>query len=132
MSNLLADGFTWLEGQRHLFASSPVTYRRGASSVALSATAGTRMYEVEDGMGGAVSFESRDYLLRAVDLVIGGVLVLPELGDTIEEVVGVVTYVYQVLSPGTVPGSNSASEPPWRYSDDGRLTLRIHTKLVKD
>ena len=130
MSNLLADGFAWLEGQRHSHVSSPVVYRRGASSVALNATAGKRMYEVDDGAGGSIAFESRDYLIRAEDLILSSVLTLPAMGDTIEETAGATTFTYQVLSPGVVPGSNSASEPHWRYSDDGRLTLRIHTKLV--
>jgi len=33
-----------------------------------------------------------------------------------------VTFIYEVMAPG--------NEPPWRYSDPYRRTLRIHTKLI--
>jgi hypothetical protein len=44
-------------------------------------------------------------------------------GDQIEETDGGVKYVYEVMAP--------AGQTPWRYADDFRRELRIHTKHVK-
>ena len=46
---------------------------------------------------------------------------MPLSGDTIEEVEGGQRFTYEV----TVMGP----EPAYRYSDVGRVQLRIHTKL---
>jgi len=66
--------------------------------------------------------ESRDYLVRASDLILAGAVTLPKPGDLILESDGIATYTYEVMAPG--------DEPPWRYSDMNRATLRIHTKQV--
>jgi hypothetical protein len=43
-------------------------------------------------------------------------------GERHGEADGDQVFVYEVLAPG--------GEPPWRYSDPYRRTLRIHTKHV--
>lgn len=132
MTDLLKDGAAWLETQRHAFAASPITYRRGALSVALSATVGRTVFEVDGGNGMVEHYEARDYLVRAQDLVLGGVVTLPERGDVLEEVAGAKTFTYEVMVPKTLSsGGVGQLEPHWRYSDPHRQTLRIHTKLVE-
>lgn len=122
MSNIDEVGSVFLEAQRHRHRSSPVTYWRGTNCVQVQATLGRTPWEQVDAQGVLVQTESRDYLLRTVDLVLAGVMTLPIAGDRITEVQNGVTYSYEVMSFG--------GEGPWRYSDAQRQTLRIHTKLV--
>jgi hypothetical protein len=122
VTDLLAQGAAWLEDQRHKHLSRTVVYQRGAESVELAATIGSTQFEQADEYAAVRRTESRDYLVRAVDLVIAGEQALPKAGDRIRESEGGVTYVYEVMAPG--------GEPPWRYSDPYRQTLRIHTKYV--
>lgn len=122
MSDMLEQGSAWLEVQRTQFATRPVTYRRGANSVAVLATVGRTEFQVDNGYGLIERVESRDYLISTDDLVLNNVAALPERSDQIRETVGEQTFVYEVLAPG--------KEPVWRYSDPYRRTLRIHTKHV--
>lgn len=123
MADLLEQGSNWLEDQRTKHASRTVKYKRGVDSVDVPASIGRTEFEIDDGFGVLQKFESRDYLVLAADLVLGGWPVLPERGDRIEETVGTTSYVYEVMAPG--------KEPAWRYSDPYRKTLRIHTKQVE-
>ena len=100
----------------------PVTYARGALSAELPATIGKTVFELDTGRGVLEKTESRDFLVRACDLVLDGSETLPRRGDHIREESGAVVYVYEVMAPG--------KEPTWRWSDDYRRTLRIHTKQV--
>lgn len=122
MTDLLAQGAAWLEDQRHKHLTRTVTYVRGAESVELSATIGRTEFEQADEYGVVRRTESRDYLVRTMDLMIGAAQVLPKAGDRIRESEDGVTFIYEVMAPG--------GEPPGRYSDPNRQTLRIHTKYV--
>jgi len=124
MGNMLEDGSDWLEGQRKAHAASTVTYCRGELTVEVQATVGKTVFDVETAAGVVETIQSRDFLILAADLVLGGVEVLPERGDRVKEllVAGGATLVYEVLAPG--------GEPPWAYSDPWRKTLRVHTKHV--
>jgi hypothetical protein len=77
---------------------------------------------VDTGYGRLERLESRDYLVTASELILGGQVKVPEAGDCIRETDGSTVYVYEVMAPG--------NEPVYRYSDPYRKTLRIHTKLV--
>lgn len=123
MADLLEQGATWLDDQRHQHMTQTVTYTRGADSVAIAATVGRTEFEQADEFGVIHRIESRDYLVRASDLVLGGGQALPQAGDQIRETDGATSYVYEVMAPG--------SEPAFRYSDPYRKTLRVHTKHVK-
>ena len=123
MADLLEQASNWLEDQRTKHAARTVTYKRGIDTVDVPASIGRTEFEIDDGFGVLTKFESRDYLVLAADLVLGGWPILPERGDRIEETVGTTTYVYEVMAPG--------KEPAWRYSDPYRKTLRIHTKQVE-
>jgi len=77
---------------------------------------------VDDGGGVLHRVESRDYLILAEHLVLGGRPAIPEPGDQILESAGTTTLVYEVMAPGR--------EPHWRYADAYRRTLRVHTKQI--
>jgi hypothetical protein len=121
--NLLSKASEWLERQRQRYATSPVLYVRGASSVEVAATVGRTTFEVDDGYGVLVRSESRDFLVLAAELDLAGSSTLPRRGDQIRETQGTAVFVYEVTAPG--------KEPCWRWSDPLRKTLRIHTKEVE-
>lgn len=122
MTDMLEQGAAWLEGQRHKHMTRTLVYERGADSVELSARIGRTEFEQADDYGAVHKIESRDFLVRTVDLVLASAQTLPKAGDRIRETDGAQTFVYEVMAPGT--------EPPFRYSDPYRKTLRIHTKHV--
>jgi hypothetical protein len=122
MADLLQRGAMFLEDQRHKHMTRPVVYLRGAESVELDATVGRTLFEQADQFGVLHRTESRDYLIRAADLVLSGEQVLPKAGDRVRETTGTGALLYEVLGPG--------SEPPSRFSDPERLTLRVHTKFI--
>ncbi len=122
MGDLLGKGADWLNDQRHRYLTRTVTYQRGTKVVILPATIGRTEFEQADEYGAIHKTESRDFLVRTADLVLGGAATLPEAGDQIRETDGSKTFVYEVMAPG--------GEPPWRYSDPYRRTLRVHAKHV--
>ena len=122
MTNLLQIGASWLADQMKTHASIDIIYERGAEQVPVKATVGKTEFELDDGSGVVVRIQSRDYLIHAADLVLGGVETLPVAGDLIREAQGAKTFVYEVMAPG--------DEPHYRYSDPFRKLLRIHTKHV--
>jgi hypothetical protein len=121
MSNFLQDAAAWLADTLVGHAATPVTYRRGANTQAVDAIVGETLFKSHDPASGALIYiRSRDYLIRAQDLVLAGTASLPERGDQIEEAVGDFTYIYTVL-----PFND---EPFYRWSDQHRTLLRIHTR----
>jgi len=122
VADILQQAAAWLDGMRATHLVRTVAYRRGAESVDLDATIGKTIFEIDDGSGATATFESRDFLILAADLVIGAGPVEPQAGDKIAEVLGAELVIYEVMAPGR--------EPCWRYSDPYRITLRIHTKQV--
>jgi hypothetical protein len=122
VADLLKQASAWLDGMRKAHLSGAVTYSRGKRSVEVQATIGRTVFETADAYGVVERSESRDFLILAADLVLDGQAVLPERGDRIREADGEKVYVYEVMAPG--------KEPEWRWSDDYRRTLRIHTKQV--
>lgn len=124
MGGLLEWGADWLEQQRTRHLTKQVVYQRDADSVQVGATVGKTVFALDDGMGGVRRIESRDFLILAAELVLAGEVVLPEAGDRIRESQGGRDFIYEVMAPGT--------EPPWRYSDAYRRTLRIHAKEVEE
>lgn len=122
MTDLLETASRWLDDQRTRHLTRPVEYRRGTDAVALAATVGRTVFEQADEYGIIHRTESRDYLVLTTDLVLSGVQTAPRAGDRIRETDREQVFVYEVMAPGT--------EPPYRYSDPYRRTLRIHTKHV--
>jgi len=123
VGDLLAKGSEMLDRTRRAYLSRTVVYRRGADSVEIEATIGSTAFDRTDEYGVVHRIESRDYLVAAADLVLGGEAVTPKAGDRITETGESRVHEYEVMSPG--------DEPAWRYSDPQRRTLRIHTKFVR-
>jgi len=119
---LLQRGAAFLEDQRHRHMTRPVVYLRGGASVELDATVGRTVFDQQDQFGVLHRTESRDYLIRAADLVLAGDQVLPKAGDRVRELAGTGALLYEVMAPG--------AESPFRFSDPERITLRVHTKFI--
>ncbi|KAA0215773.1 MAG: hypothetical protein DYG94_06405 [Leptolyngbya sp. PLA3] len=122
MADLLEQGASWLDDQRHAHMARTVVYGRDAAQVELSATIGRTEFEQADEAGLIHRIESRDFLVRAADLDLGDGPTLPKTGDRVREVLGSRVFVYEVNAPG--------GQPPWRFSDPYRKALRIHTKHI--
>ena len=123
MTDVLQQGSAWLDEQRIAHMSRTVTYVRDALSAEVSAAIGRTVFEVVDAHGIIERVESRDFLIPAEQLVLANAETLPQRGDRIRESAGGAVYVYEIMAPG--------AEPPWRYSDPYRKTLRVHTKHVE-
>jgi hypothetical protein len=120
--DLLAHGSAWLEDQRHRHLTTTVTYRRGDQGVQVQATIGQTVFRIDGELGAVIHHVRRDYLIRAMDLVLppDTTSTLPQRGDRIVDSNDV---VHEVMGPGS-------GEPDWRYSDPQYQTLRIHTKEI--
>jgi hypothetical protein len=123
VANVLQTGAAWLAGVANSHAGQAITYRRGDTAVDLTASVGKTEFALVEVSGAGVTHESRDYLVSAEDLELGGVQVTPLAGDQIEETDATgVTRTYEVMAPG--------GEPCWRWSDSSYIRRRIHTKLI--
>jgi len=134
MADLLQYGASWLNRQRETHLSQPVMYQRGGESIGIAATLGATTVEVTDDTGATVRSPQMDFIVSAAALVLGGVVVVPRIGDRISvtstlggdgvgaPVAPVKTLVYEVLS---LPDGRH-----YRPCDPGGRMLRIHAKLV--
>ena len=110
---------TWIVDE----LSRTVTYKRGSDTVEISAAPGRTEFPIDSETAVLESYESRDWITKAADLVLDGSTVLPERGDQVRDTQGATVYVYEVMAP--------AGQNHYRYADDPyRRMLRIHTKLV--
>lgn len=116
MSNLMHSRAAFLAAQRHAHMTETVTYRRGSDAAELDASRGHSDLEAETDYGVVIEVQTADFLVRAEDLVLGGLVALPHEGDRIEAD----GKTFEVRAPG--------GQAPWRYADAHRLTLRIHTQ----
>lgn len=96
-----------------------VTYHVGASSASVTAVPGRSSVDVDEGDGVVVQVKSHDWIVRAVDLVVGGNTVTPSGGHRVKRVLNGVTSVYQVMNG-----------VPYRPCDAGGTRLRIHTQYI--
>jgi hypothetical protein len=110
---------------RHDHATHEVEYQHGDDLIAVLATVGRSAFPVSGADGGILNVERRDYLVRAVDLVLDdGTAFKPAVGDKITETNPDLTLsVYEVVQTG--------DEKHYRKSDPDGLTLRIHTTFVQ-
>ena len=121
MADLLKTGSTWLNGQRHENMAATVAYTRDAVPVNISATVGSTEFVRDEADGLMESYEMRDYLIRASDLLAGfPTNGLPTSGDTITDD----GYIYEVMA--------ADGAPCYRWSDRHHTVLRIHTKLTAE
>ena len=114
----LADHYDDLQAER----SVPVTYARAGDSVPLSPLPGTTLFEHYDTRGTLQTFHSRDFLIQASELILAASLTEPQPGDKITEVAGGVTHTYEVL--------RARDGEAWRFSDELRSIMRVHSKRI--
>jgi hypothetical protein len=123
MANVLQEGSSWLVGQNRRYMAGLVTYSRpGSTPLAVGpipAKLGKTPYETVDASGVVTTVESRDFLIEAADLVLGGAAVEPARGDRITDAVG------QVWEVALGPGQQCFR----RVEFD--TVFRIHTKHVE-
>jgi len=122
--DLLEHGVAWLEEQRAWHLSRTVEYVRGSESVELSATLGSTRYELTDDAGATVQALATDFLVAADDLVLGGVVTKPRIGDRIRLPAGDSVQVFEVL--------DLAGTGHYRPAGSFGKTLRIHTKRIDE
>jgi len=104
-------------------AGVTVTYSRGADSVAVTAVVGRSFHEQADDYGTTVQVQTRDFLIKATDLILASARITPARGDRIVETRGTTEYTHEVIGPG-------APDQHYRPSDTAGDTLRIHTNLI--
>lgn len=124
-TNLLKQGLAFLTQQMTEYASEPITYRRGASSVDVQAVVGRKLLRVEDADGGIrVELTDLDVCIPMDAFSFNGVdRIEPARGDLIE-----LTLPYDVQTFEVLPVGN---EPAWRWADPiGQTMVRIHAKHI--
>jgi len=130
--NFLQRGVNWLDGQRVQHLSQSVVYQRGGESIELAATLGATTVDVTDDTGAMVRSPQTDFIISADVLVLGGVLIVPKVGDRVHVAratddapdATTKTLVYEVLS---LPDGRH-----YRPCDGGGRMLRIHAKQVDE
>jgi len=101
-------------------AGVSVSYHRGADSVTITAVPATTSMEAIDDAGSMVRLKVRDYLVKAADLVLDGIIVEPDRGDQIKEVIGSTRFVHEVLGP--------VGQQHFAWSSIDGSVLRVHTQ----
>ena len=122
MVDMIQNGLSWLDSMRNTHLASPVVYRRGHDEITVNATVGKTDYETSDENGFAVKAFTNDFLVTAIDLMVGDDLITPRVGDQIIISRNGKQTVFEVLA---LPGDGC-----FRFSDPFGKTLRIHTKQV--
>lgn len=120
MANLLATGAAWLSDVLHEHAAETVTYRRGNSSVALTAVVGESHEAQVDASGVLIQVRHCDFLVVKSAINFGAGVVEPQAGDRIERASG---EIWQVQPAGGDHGyreTSHALDAEWR----------VHTKRV--
>lgn len=114
--NLLGDALAIHAANIPALAGGAVTYRRGNSSVTVTAAPGRTDFESYGPDGELVSSRSTDWIMAAADLVLDGVATVPRRGDVVVDATGNEFIVLPVNG-----------ERVYRYSDATRKILRVHT-----
>ncbi len=112
------------EAQRTIATVAGVTvnYARGNVSVDVTAVPARSSFDAE-GEQIKAEVKSTDFLIAAEDLVLNDIVITPKKDDVITQSSGGKVFTYVVKHP------NGINEKPWRYTDTGRSTIRVHTFL---
>ena len=124
MPDMLESAVGWLGDMRSQHLSRTVTYARGAESVELSATLGDTRYELTDDAGATVQAKATDFIVTADELVLGGAVTKPQIGDRIRLPAGAKVLVFEVL--------DLAGAGHYRPADPFGKALRIHAKQIDE
>jgi hypothetical protein len=120
MADMLSDGLDWLTDQLHANASRLVTYKRGTQSISLTSIIGRRRFQRQESGGIVNVYSDRDFIVKAAELILNGVVTEPADGDKIVDSLDGATYMLMQFPP----------EPCFQRVDNGRQ-FRCHTKRVK-
>lgn len=120
MATLFAKLGPWLSSMRPRIDGSTVTYTRGGTTVAITATPGLAAQPSELAESVVVSSGDRDYLIAVADLTAFGE---PAIGDRIAETPNGTAEVYEVKTPGT-------GRQAWEWHDRDHTTYRVHATRV--
>ena len=121
MAGFLADAIAELNDTLDDAVGVSVTYSRGATSATLIATVGETVFE-SDNEFGVLRIETRDYIVTRSRLDAAG-FGEPERGDRITETQGDDVVTHEVL--------DRQGMMPFRYCDQSRKRIRIHTTRVQ-
>lgn len=121
---MLESAVGWLGDMRSQHLSRTVTYVRGAESVELSATLGDTRYELTDDAGATVQAKATDFIVAADELMLGGAVAKPQIGDRIRLPAGAKVLVFEVL--------DLAGAGHYRPADPFGKALRIHAKQIDE
>lgn len=124
MPDMLESAVGWLGDMRSQHLSRTVTYVRGAESVELSATLGDTRYELTDDAGATVQAKATDFIVAADELMLGGAVAKPQIGDRIRLPAGAKVLVFEVL--------DLAGAGHYRPADPFGKALRIHAKQIDE
>lgn len=123
MADLLQSGASFLQAQRHAHMAHEVSYVRGGGAgtlLTIKATVGRSSFERRDTEGNVFAdIDTRDFTFRTSDLAIAGVPFTPDPEDEIIEIIGDREIVHKPVRSGP--------DQPWRYEDQGREAIRVHT-----
>lgn len=123
MADLLQSALASLDATQKTHMAQAVTYHRGASSVAVTATPASSEFEVADLTTGLSSTtEMQDFLIAAADIIIGGSVVEPAPGDQVRWVIGSDTFIYEVME---IQGQQC-----FKYTSPYKNRVRIHSKQI--
>lgn len=123
--SLLSDGSSWLSGVFHTDEAVNVEYTLAENglSFSMTATITAQTMELEAGVFATQRTQSRDFIIRRVDLYFFDEFRNPSPGDRISYVMNSITYTYEVME---IPG-----EGAWRWHDNYQQDYRIHGTLVE-
>lgn len=119
MSSLMDNALGQVLQTTRRLAGATITYRRGLTSVSLTAVPGETRVEAQDSGGAIIQARVRDWLIEAATLVLDDVLITPEPGDAIETA----SETYEVADLDGLPC--------WRWSDTAQTTIRVHTRRTQ-
>lgn len=121
---MLRDGAEWLARKRRQLEGLPAVYDRDGEAVNITASPGATAYETVGRDGQAIQASSTDWIVKASDLVLGGLHATPARGDTIAVHHHDGVRTYEVM-PIEVDGEC------YRL-DMHRMQFRIHTRLTEE
>ena len=99
-----------------------VTFVYGSSEITVTAEAVLHDYEVQDAHGVFETIRSRDYVISAAALVIGGEPITPRAGNKVKEAINGSTEIFQVMPLGDRPAAE--------HTDTSGTSWLIHTKHI--
>lgn len=117
---IFENGAEWLGDMLHDHAAREIVYRRGTDEIETKGLVGVSHLDSDTGDGAVTRFEVTDYLVRASELSIDDVPLLPEPGDQIDDVL--LGKTFEVFSP--------RQNDCFSFVDNSEITLRIHVQLV--